>query len=989
MRGLVRFFAVLTAFVIFPTAAFAQASLAGIVRDTSGAVLPGVTVEAASPALIEKVRSVTTDGTGQFRIVDLRPGAYVVTFTLTGFNTVRREGIDVSGSATFQVNAEMRVGALEETVTVTGQAPVVDVQNVKTQAVLNAEVLRAVPTARNYQNLYVLVPGVTVAAGNQDVGGAGGDQQIFFSAHGGEVRDSRTQINGMNVGDPQVGGGRSMYVPHAGSSEEVSVTTSGGLGESESAGVVVNLVPRDGGNVFNGMVFGTGAGGSMVSSNYDDRLKQAGLRAPNKVKNVFDYEGILGGPIMKDKLWFLFNMRYNGASNYIAGMFENKAAGDPNKWLYEPDFDKQVVADQFWRGASMRLTWQATPKNKFSVFYEDQFRCVGCKNNGSATSTPEASGRAPSHPNNVGQLTWTSPLTSRVLLEAGGGMRQLRYGQEPFPGQFNAALIRVTEQGGLIPGLNYRAPGTQINKNWLASYPSRASLSYITGANSMKFGYNGTFYVQISAQGSYTGLAYRFRDGVPNQLTVSAHPLDYRTHANQWGLFAQDQFTMGRLTVAGGVRYDRYTTGYPASHLGPVRWLPRELTFPEQSGFSLNDLTPRATANFNVFGDGKTALKVSLGKYVLNQDSNGSPFGPGPGAPLARLATSTSRSWSDANRDYNPDCDLLNLAANGECGAASDLNFGTANFNTQFDPALTGWGVRPYNWEFSIGGQRELLPRVSLSASYFRRWFGNFIVTDNRAVTAADFTSFNLPLPADSRLPQSGTVSGFVNVNPAKFGLVDNYVTAASNFGKQTQQWNGADVNVAARLRAVLFQGGVSTGRESRNNCEVAAKLPELLERDPRVASGSLPMQYCDATTALSTQFKLLGAYTIPKVTVQVAATLQNIPGQDMQAAYAAPNAVVAPLLGRNLSGNAANITLNLLEPTTALSDRVNQLDLRMAKIFRMADRRVQIALDMFNALNSNTIQTYNTSYTPTGSWRAPLVVLPPRVLKVSAQLDF
>ena len=982
MRRLAQFCAALAAVVIFPTAVFAQASIAGIVRDTSGAVLPGVSVEAASPALIEKVRSVTTDGTGQFRIIDLRPGVYTVTFTLAGFNTVRREGIELSGSATFQVNADMRVGALEETVTVTGQAPVVDVQNVKTQAVLSAEVLRAVPTSRNYQNLYVLVPGVTIAAGNQDVGGAAGDQQIFFSAHGGEVRDSRTQINGLNVGDPQVGGGRSMYVPHAGSSEEVSVTTSGGLGESESAGVVVNIVPRDGGNAFSGMLFGTAAAGSMISSNYDDRLKGLGLRAPNKAKKVFDYEGVLGGPLFKDKLWFMFNARYNGASNYIAGMFENKAAGDPTKWLYEPDLSKQVIADQFWRGASLRLTWQATQRNKFSIFYEDQFRCVGCNNNGSATSTPEASGRAPSHPNNVGQLTWTSPLTDRVLLEAGAGMRQLRYGQEPFPGQYNKELIRVTEQGGIIPGLVYRAPGTQINKNWLASYPSRASLSYVTGANSMKVGYNGTFYVQTSAQGSYTGLAYRFRDGIPNQVTVSAHPLAYRTHANQWGLFAQDQFTMGRLTVAGGVRYDRYTTHYPASQLGPVRWLPKELKFPEQDGFSLHDLTPRANANFNVFGDGKTALKVSLGKYVLNQDSNGSPFGPGPGAPLARLATATSRSWNDANRNFVPDCDLLNLAANAECGAASDLNFGTPKFNTEFDSELEGWGVRPYNWEFSLGVQRQIGSRVGVSASYFRRWFGNFIVTDNRAVTAADFTSFNLPLPADSRLPQSGTVNGFVNVVPAKFGLVDNYVTAAKNFGEQTQQWNGVDLNVSARLATVLFQGGVSTGRENRNNCEVAQKLPELL--------GSSPVQYCDSTTGLATQVRVLGAYTIPRVAVQVAATLQNIPGQEMQASYAATNAIVAPLLGRNLAGNAANITLSLLEPSTAFSDRVNQLDVRMAKFFKLGtERRIQVSLDLFNALNSNTIQTYNTSFTPNGGWRSPLVVLPPRVAKISAQLDF
>jgi hypothetical protein len=279
--------------------------------------------------------------------------------------------------------------------------------------------------------------------------------------------------------------------------------------------------------------------------------------------------------------------------------------------------------------------------------------------------------------------------------------------------------------------------------------------------------------------------------------------------------------------------------------------------------------------------------------------------------------------------------------------------------------------------------QRELFSRVSVSATYFRRWFGNFIVTDNLAVTAADYSYFNFPVPADARLPIDGTINGYVNVNPNKFGAVDNYVTAAKNFGRQTQRWNGADFSVSARLSAVLLQGGFSTGRESRNNCEVVAQLPEIL------ASANQPLQYCDSKAAFSNQIKLLGAYTVPRIDVQVAATLQNIPGQEMQAAYAAPNAVIAPLLGRSLAGNQANQTLNLLVPNAVLSDRVNQLDVRFARIFRFAGRRAQVALDLYNALNSNTVQTYNSSYSPTGAWRVPLAVLPPRVIKVSAQLDF
>ena len=993
MRGFAGTVAAMTAVVLFPSIVLAQASIAGNVRDTSQAVLPGVTVEASSPALIEKVRSVVADGTGQYRIVDLRPGTYTVTFTLPGFSTVKREGIELTGTFVATVNAELRVGALEETITVLGETPLVDVQSAKTQTVISDEVLSAIPTSRNYQNLHMLTPGVSVTAGNQDVGGAGGDNQISFSAYGGNFRDSRTQVNGLMVGDPQVGGGRSMYVPHAGSSEEVSITTSGGLGEAETAGVVVNIVYKDGGNNHRGTLFGAGATEGMIGSNYTQALRDAGLRAPNKSKNIFDWEGTYGGPVFEDKLWFLLNARWHGASNYEP-IWVNRSAGDPTKWTYDPDFDQQVIKDQFWRSASLRLTWQATSVNKFSVFYEDQFRCVGCKNNGTATSTPEASGRAPSHPNRVGQLIWTSPLTNRVLLEAGGGIRGLRYGQNPFPGHFNPELIRVQEQGGLIPGLNYRAPGTQIFKNWLASYPSRASITYTPGAHSMKLGYNGTFYIQQSAASSMgeTGLSYRFRDGVPNQLTQNIHPFDYWTHANQWGLYAQDQWTVKRLTLGGGVRYDRFTTDYPEARIHG-RFLPVPFVFPETKGFRLHDITPRLSAAYDLFGDGKTALKMNLGKYVMAQDSNGAPFGPASGAPANRLARSADRSWADANRNYIPDCDLFNLAANGECGAASDQNFGRPVVSTVYDPDLNGWGVRPDNKTFDVTLQRQLLPRMGASVSYHRRWFGNFIVTDNRATTASDYTLFDLPVPNDPRLPVSGVVTGFSNVNPDKFGQVDNYVTRAKNFGNQTEQWNGMDFTMNARLQDVTMQGGLSTGRASRNDCEVRAKVPELpvtpnpLQTGP--PPGAAPLAYCDLTEAFQTQIKFLGAYTIPRIGVQVAATLQNIPGQDIQAVWAAPNAAVAPLLRRDLSGRATNITLNVLPPNTYFSDRTTQLDMRFAKILRFYGTRSQISLDLFNALNANTVQTYNSNYLPTGAWRTPNGVLAPRVVKVSGQIDF
>jgi len=908
------------------------------------------------------------------------------------------------------VNTELKVGALEESVTVTGETPVVDVQSAKTQQVLSADVIGTIPTARNYQNLHVLVPGVTVASGSQDVGGTGGDQQVFFSAHGGEVRDSRTQVNGLMIGAPQVGGGRTMFVPSVGAAQETSVTTSGGLGEAETAGVVVNIISKDGGNVYRGSLFATGATEGMSASNFSQELKDQGLRAPNTNKNVYDYEGTFGGPIRKDKLWFFGDMRYHGNTNYIAGMFVNKNAGNLKAWTYDPDLSQQATQDSFWLAESLRLTWQITPRNKFAVSYEDQLRCVTCTAGGSATQSPEAASKGASHPVNLGQTNWSSPVTGRILLEAGFSVHTNRYGAEAFDVSANPALIPVSAQNGSIPGLTYRGPTSNQNeKNWLATYGSRASATYTPGAHSMKFGYNGTFYIQNSAAdiNGADKLTYRFTTpdpgGVPNQFTQFAYPFDYWTHANQWGLYAQDLWTVNRLTLAGGLRYDRFTTEYPESHVGPSRFVPTQQVFAAYDGAKLNDISPRVSAAYDLFGNGKTAVKASFGKYLVAQDSNGSLIGPGAGAIVARLASSVARSWTDSNGNFVVDCDLTSqlaqsLASSGGdvCGAGN-AGFGKPNTTTSFDPAIyRGWGVRPFNYAFDLSLQRELMPRLSVNVAYFRRWFGNFLLTQNRALGPADYTTFNLPIPNDPRLPVSDGFVTVQNVIPTKFSVpADNYVTASDNFGKQIQHWNGMDFGLNARLRSVLLQGGVSTGRQSTDNCEIAAKIPNVLNTGslitPAASPGAAnaPTQYCHLTEPWQTQVKLLGSYTIPRIAVQVAGTLQNIPGQVIAANYAVPNSVVQPLLGRPLSGSAATTTVNLLSPSTFYADRVNQVDLRFAKILRFGGRRLQASADLFNALNTSVPETYNNAYSPTGSWQVPTAILSGRLLKLSAQFDF
>src|SRR5262245_24148418 len=291
---------VLASALLLPSAVWGQASITGTVKDTSGAVLPGVAVEASSPALIERVRSVVTDGAGEYRIVDLRPGVYVVTFTLPGFSPFRREGLELAGSFTAVVNAELKVGALAETVTVSTASPIVDVQNVRQQQVLSRNVIDALPSARTSVGLAVLVPGVTASA--QDVGGTNSIGLFTATIHGGSTIDFRQLIDGFGTGSSYDYFGA--MTANLGSTQEMVLDVAGGSAEQGPGGVIVNAVPKDGGNRFTGFLFVTGAKNSTQGSNFTQRVRDLGLRTTSAVKNSYDLNPAFGGPIIKDKLWF-------------------------------------------------------------------------------------------------------------------------------------------------------------------------------------------------------------------------------------------------------------------------------------------------------------------------------------------------------------------------------------------------------------------------------------------------------------------------------------------------------------------------------------------------------------------------------------------------------------------------------------------------------------------------------------------------------------
>src|SRR5688572_24689606 len=341
MRRFARLVLVFLSVVVLPSTVFAQASITGVVRDASGAVLPGVTVEASSPVLIEKVRSATTDGSGQFRIIDLRPGTYAVSFTLPGFSVVRREGIELTGSLTANVSTDLKVGGVEETITVTGGTPLVDTQSVRRQVTLNSEILTTAPTARSWAAMAVLVPGIVTQAG------ASADIQVtpqmtVFGGMGGRGNEGRMQVDGLNTGAALNGGGVSTYVADISNAAEVVTTTSGGLGEAEVGGPTLSIVPRSGGNTTAGSIYLSGVPDGFVASNYSEELRLAGLSTPGALIKQWDFTGGIGGPIVRDRIWYYATARDEGQHRTIPGIFPNLNAGNPNAWEYIPDRTKEA-----------------------------------------------------------------------------------------------------------------------------------------------------------------------------------------------------------------------------------------------------------------------------------------------------------------------------------------------------------------------------------------------------------------------------------------------------------------------------------------------------------------------------------------------------------------------------------------------------------------------------------------------------------------------
>ena len=974
--------------------------IAGVVKDSSGAVIPGVTVEAASDVLIEKVRTAITDDQGEYKITDLRPGTYSVTFSLSGFSTIKREDIELGSGFTAKVDADMRVGALEETLTITGQSPVVDVQNASQVKVVSNEMLFALPLTKEMGGLAKVTVGVMIPPTAQDVGGNIDPMNAYPVIHGGKTQDNRALLDGMQFNGE--GQGRGFYFNPA-AAQEASVQLGGQTAEFENGGFQANMIPKDGGNRFTGLFSANYANDNFLSDNLTQELRDRGLRLVNTTKRTYDANSAVGGPIFRDRLWFFTSSRVFGYQNYLAGNWHNSTQNTP---FYTPDLSRPAIHQQDNVTNGVRFTYQLSKKDKISASWDNQHSdiCLGC----SPLVAPEATYLTKyADPNYLLQGKWSRTISSRLYFEAADSTLIFNWPNRRKPEAYGISILNANT------GFRYNAPLTSSLGQRVASQSNqRASLSYVTGSHAFKVGFttqeawHHAWYDEGGpARGLGAGLvSYTFLNNRPSQITQYALPVtfDERLKVNL-GVYVQDQWTIRRLTLNLGLRYDYFNAYVPEQSLDAGPFVPARHYDKVECVPCWKDISPRMAAAYDIFGNGRSAFKVNVGRYVAADIYTQARANN----PVTRAVLNASRTWTDSNNNFAPDCNLAdpaaqNLSASGGdiCGLLNNVNFGKNNPNaTTYDPdTLKGYGARLHNWQTQITFDQQLRNNISLGVGYFRTVWSGFSATQNIAVSPGlvDFNSYCVTAPTDSRLPGGGgyQICDLYDVVRSKFGLSTNVVSRApTENGNQTEVYNGFDVVLNVRLpRRINISGGLNTGRTVTDICGLALTNQQFTLTNAQYANTpSTPHteEHCKIVPpwSASTQVKFSGAFPLP-YDFQVATTFQNLPGIPYTANATFTNAQIAGSLGRDLSsGPNGTVSIPLIAASTLYEDRIQQVDFRFSRTFRYRNTRIEPQFDVYNAFNASPILAVNNTYGPL--WRTPTQILAGRLLKFGAQVTF
>jgi len=934
--------------------------------------MPGVTVEAASPALIEKVRSVIADDRGVYLIVDLRPGTYTVTFTLAGFQTFKREALELPSNFTATVNAEMRVGALEESVTVSGASPVVDVQTTANTQVLNREVLDAVPTGRTAQTAAALVPGVIM--GTPDVAGSNGMNQNASQAHGYGASDATVLVDGVQL-QGLCGNGSTQSYSNVQNYEEIVITNAGAGADVSGGGVRQNIIPKKGGNEFHGSGAAAYASGKWqpVATNAD--LAARGLVLGNKFEEIWNAETAFGGKIVRDKMWWYAGTRKNFANTLVADT--HNADGS------------QGETPQSVKNLSLRITNQLTPRHQLNVFYDRVWKEEIIMSAGYDPLAAEWTHPSPLY--DQGQVKWTSPISSKLFLEAGFNHYQPNRTNTyvpdclchnlPYesPGWFQHVTKRDTSLGTVTGAYPFGLTTQNTTRHFYD-----ASASYVTGTHNIKAGIQDQHGVERFFVDKNGDLEQVYQNGVPTSVSIFNTSLNYRNDMNHvWGVYAQDSWKMSRMTLSYGIRYEDVRTSIPAQEVGPGRFVGQR-TYNGDKMPIYKSWNPRFGVVYDLLGDGKTAVKFSANKYqapIYDTLTNG--FNP-------IRSQSASVTWNDLNKD--------DIALENEMNLAQlPTNFGTVVPGCSVlatpgaTPCATSWidpnRKRGNSWLYSVGGQREVLPGMTVSANWFHTDFGELPLTYNTLQSFADYTPVLIASPID------GTPITIYNVSNAARTKTLNLLTNAAG---DTRKWSNAlEFTSSARLShgAQIF-GGVTMDRTITVQCDDPSNPNNLRFCDQSQTgmpwlinlkiAGSMRLPYGISVGAAVQSYR----YRVGPTANPLSATQWLLTPTTRYAANCTGPCTPGGLVDPGMT--TANLAVPLVAPGNDLSDRIKQLDINLGKWIQVGHGlRVQPEVSLFNVLNNLAAYQFRSFNYGTSSYYQPSTTLLPRTLRFGMQVKW
>ena len=903
-------------------AAFAQSAIAGVVRDPSGAVLPGVIVEASSPALIEGTRTAVTDSAGSYWIIDLRPGEYTVTFELTGFRTVRRDGITLPTSFTATVNAELSIGQLEESVTVTGASPLVDVHSSVSQSIMTRETLDTIPTGKDPFAVGQLIPGVTTST--PDVGGTQIMQQPTLQVHGSSNNDNVFMVDSVQIQHIGFGGNQTGFYFNDGLMEEISYQTSSLPAEAPVGGVQINMIPRDGGNTFHGTVFSTGANESMQSDNLSTDLVALGFSKQNRVQSVYDVNLTLGGPIRRDRLWFFTTFRRWSANNYLGNTFTS--AGD------------QAVDDQRITDATIRLTYQASRRNKISLHYDRSIKWRGHRPNNwlsASINDPISDVVQTTQLNYIGEVKWSSPISNRLLAEAALFTLPVNYTLGFEPEAAPDAIATFDQIRSVISGVSPR-----MDTNSARMFTYAGHVSYVTGSHSVKAGAQvrtGWSEELFTIRGDILQIV---NSGVPNSVRLVNTPSGHKEQGANTGVYVQDSWRLGRWTLNPGVRYERFVMSIPAQSAPAGTWIGARDFAAQNDLVNWNTISPRFGFAWDMFGDGKTAMKGGVSRYdrlagiTIIQPLN-----------QRNIAFQTC-PWTDTNSDLRAQNNEIAFA---RCTGSLQPTLGSV------DPGLQ----RPHQWEYTVMVQRQVGGNTSVSVGYYGRRFRDLYTTVNSAVPATAY------LPVTITNPLTNAPLTVYNQDPSTRGSVRNVLMTIPDL---RHTYNGVEFQVHTRLPNATLFGGLTIGRDYGD--QDSGDL-----NNPNVRINNVGAIGFDSTYQVRAGF----SYRMP-YDLQLSGSVREATGLPDTRVFPVTTSVVPGL---------TQVTQNVqVVPRGEFRyPWQNLVDLRFTKVFRTNRLRLEPTVDLYNIFNDNAVTSAVATIGP--SLGRPSAIVMGRLLRVGGQITF